>query len=182
MDGGRLTAEDLDEGPSGDDGNASVLAEVQQIRVPGNNLASLARDVSGHVPRYGGPLESVDQGEFRRRGPSAGQGSSIAISRACPTMPFWVPSPDPESERTTRSRDNRATDYMFPIDSRLRCARYSTLTLAGDQGGLRVAARGRVGPTGAGPAGSLPGRPAEGAPPRKRNSDHPRLSGLQLRL
>ena len=59
---------------------------------------------------------------------------------------------------------------MFPLDSRRRCARYSTLTLAGDQGGLRLAARGRAGPVGPAPAGSLPGRRSDGARARKGNS------------
>lgn len=62
---------------------------------------------------------------------------------------------------------------MFPLDSRRRCARYSTLTLAGTQGGLRLAAIGRAGPAGAAPAGSLPGRRSNGARARKGTSYHP---------
>ena len=40
VDGGRLAFEDIEEGPGGDDEDAGVLAEAQQMGVPGNDIAS----------------------------------------------------------------------------------------------------------------------------------------------
>jgi len=70
------------------------------------------------------------------------------------------------------SARRRSRAPMFALDSRRRCARYSTLTLAGDQGGLRLAARGRAGPVGPAPAGSPPGRRSDGARARKGSPYH----------
>ena len=73
----------------------------------------------------------------------------------------------------------RSRAPMFPLDSRRRCARYSTLILAGDQGGLRLAARGRAGRRSSGGLASWPAvrrrarpkrkslSPARGPPPRR---------------
>jgi hypothetical protein len=133
------------------------------------------------------------QGVVAHPSPQPAEGVPVAalsaMGRRCVITQPSVP--DPIGPRTwrrpwlrgrLRSARRRSRAPMFPLDSRRRCARYSTLTLAGDQGGLRLAARGRAGPVGAAPAGSLPGRRSDGARARKGNSYHLTSVGQRSQL